>query len=314
MDHDVVVVGAGPNGLAVLHALRKAGLDAIGVDKGDLCENLTRFPRDIRFFSTAERLTLDDGQMGDGEGSNPSIQEVIDYFVEFTRRHDLSVLSGHELTSLTGADGDFRLLFKNGTDLRSRKVVLVTGVFGQPKYLGIPGESESGLSHYYEGATLKGEQVLVVGGGNSAAEAALGLADENKVTLAFRRSELDRSRIKRWVLEPLEKTEVRLLPSSEIQSVTGGVARFQSGKEIPFTRCYLLVGHEPDRDLLGRIGLEMDGDFPRCHPETRESSRPGVYVAGSLLRGVKDKREIMEKGRFHGPPIADHIRGALSAR
>ena len=314
MDHDAVVVGAGPNGLAVLHALRKAGLDAIGVDKGDLCENLTRFPRDIQFFSTAERLTLDDGRMGDGEGSHPSIQDVIDYFVDFTRRHDLSVLSGHELTSLTGADGDFRLSFKNGKDLRSRKVILATGVFGQPKILGIPGESESDVSHYYEGAALKGERVLVVGGGNSAAEAALGLVDANEVTLAFRRPELNRSRIKPWVLEPLGKTAVRLLPSSEIQSVTGGVARFQSGREIPFTRCYLLVGHEPDRDLLERVGLEMDGDFPRCDPETRESSRPGIYVAGSLLRGDKAKREIMEKGRFHGTPIADHIRRSLSGR
>lgn len=318
---DAVVVGAGPNGLAVLKALAEAGVDAMAVDKGAVCHHLEEFPENLVFFSTAERLTLDAAPMGDGPGTNPTLAQALDHYRGFVDRHALEVAADRELVALDGEDGGFSLTFADGGSIEARKVVLATGIYSQPRLLGVPGEEGPGVSHWYRGPHDAGDgPVLVVGGGNSAAEVVLDLLRSHRVTLVHRGSGLDPGKVKPWVLPEVEGAieagSVAALFASTVSSLEGGVATVTGpgGEErIPFGRAYLMTGYRPDRPLLEGVGLSLEGEreVPRHDPASLESSVPGVYVAGALLAGADAHRVFIENGRLHGAPIATHLSASL---
>ena len=322
MTYDVVVVGAGPNGLAVHHALAAEGLSVLSVDQVGVCHHLEGFPAGMVFFSTAEKLTLDDTPMGDGEGTNPTLETGLAWYRDFAGRHALRVQGGRRLVGIDGSDGDFRLRFAAGEPISSRKVVMATGIFSQPNLLGVPGEGDASVSHYFRGAAgVAGERVLVVGCGNTAAEAALALLAENEVTISYRGAAPNDRRVKPWVLPDLLAAlagPVRGLMPSQVRSLAAGVAILETEKgeeRVPFDRAYLLTGYRPDRDLLERVGLTLEGPkaVPRHNPVTLESTKAGIYVAGALLAGGDAHRVFIENGRLHGAPIAAHVKQTLAS-
>lgn len=322
MTADVVVVGAGPNGLAVHKALCDRGLSVLAVDQAGICHHLEGFPAGMVFFSTAEKLTLDETPMGDGEGTNPTLEMALAYYRDFAARHNLRVEGDRRLVGIEGEDGAFRLHFAAGEPIAARKVVLATGIYSQPNLLGVPGEDDPAVSHYYPGAAgISGQRVLLVGGGNTAAEAALDLMGGNEVILSYRGPAPNDRRVKPWVLPDLEAAlagPVRGVMQSTVTSLTGGVARFDTPAgevEAPFDSAYILTGYGPDRALLERVGLTLEGakDIPVHDPATLESTKPGIYVAGALLAGGDAHRVFIENGRLHGAPIAAHVQASLAA-
>ncbi len=320
---DVVVVGLGPNGLSVLSELEKYSLNTIGLDKGEVCNHIKKYPKDMIFFSTAEKLTLDDSPMGGGHGSNPSLKDACDYYESFANRNNFKIFTFSKVEKISGSDNDFVLHLNKGRKMNSRKIVLTTGIYSNPNHLNLPGERSSNVSHYYSGSeNLSNKNVLVVGAGNSAVEAALDLSIKNKVVLSCRKKILDPKKIKSWIypkfIDFVDTKKIDFLNSSSLVSLNGSRAIFQiddSSKgsvdfKFDFDYCFLLTGYKPDkRFLIKGCGLELEGELevPKHNSESYETTVKGIYIAGALVEGMNSHRVFIENGRMHGSPIAKDI-------
>tara|TARA_A100001037_G_scaffold114078_1_gene103925 strand:+ start:20479 stop:21447 length:969 start_codon:yes stop_codon:yes gene_type:complete len=316
---DVVVVGMGPNGLSVLYQLSKYSLKVVGLDKGDTCNHIRSYPKDMIFFSTSEKLTLDGFEMKSKNGSNPTLKEACDYYESFAARHNLNILNFSEVESVSGEDNDFTLSLKDGQKVHTRKVVLTTGIYSNPNYLNVPGEDSSNVSHYFSGSSLiKNKNVLIVGAGNSAVEAALDLSKNNNVLLSCRRSSPNPSRIKKWIypdfLNSINSKKITLLGDSSLTSLENSHASFKVQNSLifnfDFDHCFLLTGYRPDKKfLINGCGLRLEGDLqiPKHNIKTYETELKGIYVGGALVEGMNNHRVFIENGRLHGKPIAEDI-------
>jgi len=337
---DVVVVGLGPNGLSVLSELKKHSLNVIGLDKGEICNHIKKYPKEMVFFSTAEKLTLDEFPMGSGHGSNPTLKDACDYYESFANRNNFEILTSSKVEKISGNDNDFVLHLNEGRSIRSKKIVLTTGIYSNPNYIDIPGEKELNVSHYYSGSEkLNKKEILVVGAGNSAVEAAIDLSENNKVVLIFRKKSLDTKKIKSWIypkfmdfvnsgkIEIINNASLISLEDSEAiietKFITGVVFDPPKGKparlfekenmskmKMKFDYCFLLTGYKPDkRFLVEGCGLNLEGELevPKHNSQNYETTVKGVYVAGALVEGMNSHRVFIENGRLHGSPIAKDI-------
>lgn len=336
---DVVVVGLGPNGLSVLSELNKHSLNVIGLDKGEICNHIKKYPKDMIFFSTAEKLTLDEFPMGSGDGSNPSLKDACDYYESFANRNNFEVLTSSKVEKISGNDNDFVLHLSEGRSICSKKIVLTTGIYSNPNHLNLEGENESNISHYYSGSENLGDKnVLVVGAGNSAVEAAIDLSENNKVVLVFRKEGLDRKKIKSWIypkfMDLVNLGKIEVINNSSLISLANSEAAIRtekfaevlfnpgSSRKIPkpkkiisksnlkFDYCFLLTGYKPDKKfLIEGCGLNLEGELeiPKHNSQNYETTVKGVYVAGALVEGMNSHRVFIENGRLHGSPIAKDI-------
>jgi len=335
---DVVVVGLGPNGLSVLSELKKHSLNVIGLDKGEICNHIKKYPKEMVFFSTAEKLTLDEFPMGSGHGSNPTLKDACDYYESFVDRNDFEVLTSSKVEKISGNDNNFVLHLNKGRSIRSKKIVLTTGIYSNPNYLNLEGETESNVSHYYSGSeNLSDKNVLVVGAGNSAVEAAIDLSQNNKVVLIFRKKSLDRKKIKSWIypkfMDILRSGKIEVVNNSSLTSLANSEAVVRTEKlaeavtaiaeekilkskkiisksKLKFDYCFLLTGYKPDKKFLIKgCGLNLEGELeiPKHNSQSYETTVKGVYVAGALVEGMNSHRVFIENGRLHGSPIAKDI-------
>tara|TARA_B100000029_G_scaffold211056_1_gene208849 strand:- start:22 stop:1059 length:1038 start_codon:yes stop_codon:yes gene_type:complete len=337
---DVTVVGMGPNGLSVLNELNKCSLKVVGLDKGEVCNHIKSYPKDMVFFSTAEKLTLDNFEMGLGFGTNPTLQDACRYYEDFVDRNNLEILTFSKVEKISGKNNNFTLFLNKGKKIHSKKIVLTTGIYSNPNYIDIPGEKELNVSHYYSGSEkLNKKEILVVGAGNSAVEAAMDLSERNRVVLMFRKEGLDRKKIKSWIypkfidivnsgkIEIINNASLISLEDSEAiiktKFVGGAIFDPPSGKpERPFEKeimskmkmkfdyCFLLTGYKPDKKfLIEECGLELEGELevPKHNPKNYETTIKGIYIAGALVEGMNSHRVFIENGRLHGSPIAKDI-------
>lgn len=317
---DVLIVGAGPVGLACAIAAKRADLDHLLVEKGCLVNSVFHFPVQMTFFTTAELLEIGDHPLITSH-EKPTRREALDYYRKVAGVEELRIRTHEEVTCVTGARGDFRVETegRDGSFLhRARHVILATGYYDHPNRIDIPGEDLSHVSHYYtEAHPFAGEPVLVVGAGNSACEAALDLFRHDvNVTLIHRGTTFGRG-VKYWVLPDIENRisagEIRALFEThvvEIRSRSAVLQRDGETWEEPFEQVFLLTGYHPDIDLLGRCGLRPDPESLRVplDPETRESSEvDGIYLAGSVGVGRETNTVFIENGRHDGRKIVEHI-------
>ena len=321
---DLVVVGAGPAGLGVAIAAARAGLDYEVVEKGALVHTIYRFPRGMTFFTTPELLELGNLPFMTPY-AKPTREEALQYYRRVADTHRLVVSLGERVESI-GREGELFALTTaserpGGDPLRrtrhARSVVVATGTYDHPNILGIPGEALSHVSHYFdEPHACHRRRVVVVGGSNSAAEAALALFRAGAfVTLVHRRERLSGS-VKYWVKPDIEnrmaesaiasrfETEVvRIGPGSvEIEGPEGR-------EEIPAEVVFLLTGYHPDTAFLEGAGVRIDARTlqPEHDPQTLETNVPGLYVAGALVAGSDGNRVFIENGRFHGTTVVKAI-------
>ena len=323
--HDVLVIGAGPTGLACAIDAQRAGFSVVLVDKGCLCNSLFHYPAHMTFFTTPELLEI--GSMPfSSPNQKPTRNEALEYYRKVAEHYRLDVRQYHTVEQVSGQDGDFVVhttdRFGRSAHLRARKLIISTGYYDLPNHLGIEGEELSKVKHYYhEPHPFFGLNVLVIGGKNSAAIAALDLWRHGaKVTLVHRGAEMHRH-VKYWILPDINNRvkngEVAAWFESTVERIglDDVTLRTPQGEvTIANDFVFALTGYHPDFDFIERLGVRLDEANARCpmvDPATLESNVPGIYLAGVVIAGERTNEIFIENGRFHGRLIADSLREKL---
>lgn len=331
---DVLIVGAGPAGLAAAIAARAGGLDYEVLEKGALVNSIFRFPRAMVFFTTADLLEIG-GLPFVTPYEKPTQGEALKYYRRVADTCALNVSLGVAVESLRPVEGGTRFRLETRTERgeagtrEARAVVLATGYYDHPTRLGVPGEDLPHVSHYYtESHGFYRKDVVVVGGKNSAAIAALDLYRAGaRVTLVHRRDRVAES-VKYWIRPDIENrikegaiqarfqtrvSEIR--PGSVVveRGVEQGVERPGTRHEIPADAVFLLTGYHPDVELLSAAGVRVDpvSFIPEHDAQTLETNVPGLYLAGAVVSGKETGRVFIENGRFHGETVMAGIRRRL---
>ena len=315
---DIAVVGAGPCGIAVGAAAVRKGLSVGLYDKGCITSSLVKYPYYMTFFSTAEKLEIANVPFTIA-GHKPTRQEALVYYRRVVQAHDLRVNQYQEIRSLEGSRGDFILRSRNKYDLpeeiRAKYVVLATGGFNQPNFLGVPGENLPKVKHYYqEPHPYYDQEVMIVGAGNSAVECALELYRTGaRVSLVHFGNSIDKG-VKPWVVPDinnrLARNEIQVhwehrVESIFRESVVITHVTSHEKKEIPNDWILAMTGWSPDKALLHEFNIRTNPEtgIPDHNPDTMESNREGVYIAGVLAAGKNANKIFIENGKLHGPRI-----------
>ena len=319
---DVVVVGAGPTGLACGIEAQRADLKVVILEKGCLVNSLFHYPPNMTFFTTRELLEIGDLPFV-SVNIKPTRAEALEYYRRVADYYHLPIHYEERATRVRKEEGAFLI----DTDLRggqhcryhARNVVLATGYYDLPNLVNVPGEDLPKVSHYYrEPHQFFSRRVAVVGGGNSAAIAALELYRMGaEVTLVVREHELSRH-IKYWIRPDLENRikegSVRALFGSVVAEIAQDwiLLRNSEGETVRLENDFVfaLTGYHPDFDFLRSAGVRIDPRTcrPECSPETRETNVPGLYLAGVIIAGMDTNEIFIENGRFHGKQIVGDIK------
>jgi len=352
--YDVICVGAGPTGLACAIEAKRAGLRPLVIDKGVLCNSIYHYPVNMVFFTTPELLEIGDLPFVSA-AEKPNRVEALKYYRKCVEHYDLELRLGEMVTRVEGSDGDFRVhtrVIENSAanemgdggesshpirmDVPSsqrergipphehvyeaRKLIVATGYYDLPNCLGVPGEDLPHVSHYYtEPHPFWRRDVAVIGGKNSAAEAALDLYRTGaRVTLVHRRAELG-STIKYWVRPDIENRikagQIKALFNTNVVRITPDAVHVvgPSGETaaLPAVEVFALTGYHPDFDFLRQLGVKLDSETnkPALDPQTLESNVSGLYLAGVVIGGKHTSEIFIENGRFHGKQIIAALTG-----
>ncbi len=322
---DVVVVGAGPTGLACAIEAQKMGLRPINIDKGCLVNSLYNYPANMIFFTTPELLEIGDIPFTTAH-QKPTRAEALEYYRKVTEHYGLDVRQYESVERISGADGDFRIETRDRLSVArqydARKVVIATGFYDLPNVMGIPGEDLAKVHHYYnEPHPYFDADVLVIGGRNSAAIAALELWRHGaRVTLVHRGASIH-ERVKYWIKPDIENRiknrEITAYFNSVVKEIMpSAVVLATSNGEVTLKNDFVLAltGYHPDLDFLRSIGIQV-GEPPDCRPmvnlQTLETNVPGIYLAGVVVAGNRTHEIFIENGRFHGREIALDLKQKL---
>jgi len=319
--YDLVIVGAGPAGLAAAIAAKRAGLNFRILEKGALVNSIFRFPSQMVFFTTPDLLEIGDLPFVTPHGK-PTRDETLRYYRRVVEAFDLEIDYGVTVTEIkTGvADEPFSIDTEHEHEgqmaFLAQTVIVASGCYDHPNQLRIPGEELPHVSHYFtESHGFYQKDVVIVGGKNSAAEAALELYRNGaSVTLVHRRAELGSS-IKYWVKPDVEN---RIKEGSIKAYFTTNVIEIrphamvieQNGerKTIPADGVFLLTGYLADLDFLKRCGIVVrSNNVPEHDAESFETNVPGLYLAGAVVAGANRGEVFIENGRFHGQVVVGHI-------
>jgi thioredoxin reductase (NADPH) len=310
---DLLVVGAGPTGLACAIEVQKAGFSAVVVDKGCICNSLFHYPAHMTFFTTSELLEIG-GIPFPSPNAKPTRDEALHYYRQY-----------HRVLRVTGADGAFTVhtedRFGRPAILQARKLAIATGYYDLPNGMNIPGENLSKVHHYYNDPhPYFGMDVAVVGGKNSAAIAALELWRSGaRVTLVYRGPEIP-PHVKYWIKPDIENRikngEIQAYFRSRVAEITLDtvVLETPNGREtLKNDFVFAMTGYHPDFAFLEGLGVRFEGPdrLPACDAETLESNVPGIYLAGVIVAGSRTNEIFIENGRFHGRQIAQALGAKL---
>ncbi|HEY3160890.1 MAG TPA: YpdA family putative bacillithiol disulfide reductase [Vicinamibacterales bacterium] len=322
---DVLIVGAGPSGLATAIAAKQHGLDYAIVEKGVLVNSIFNFPMHMVFFTTPELLEIG-GLPLVTPYDKPTRLEALRYYRRVVDTYDLPISFHEKVTSIEREpDGRFIVETENNRGVtrvrEARAVVLAIGYYDLPNYLHIPGEDLPHVSHYYTDAHpyYRG-RVVIVGGKNSSAEAALELFRAGAhVTIVHRHPALGES-IKYWVKPDIENRikegSIGARFNACVTSITPtSVVIDQQGKreELSADGVFLLTGYHPDVDLMRGAGINVDDVTlaPELNMETFETNVPNLFIAGGAIAGKKTGNIFIENGRFHGVKIIEVLADRL---
>jgi thioredoxin reductase (NADPH) len=316
--HDVLVIGAGPVGLACAIEAQRHGLTARVIEKGALVNSIVGYPANMEFFSTPELIEIG-GYPFAVHGYKPTREESIEYYRGVAQREGLDLRLYERVQAVDGVADDFRIATEKG-EHRARKIVVSTGFFDQPNLLNVPGEQLPKVTHYYrEPYAYIRQKIAVVGARNSAAKAALDCHRHGaEVSLIVRSPTLSDS-VKYWIRPDIENRikegSVRAYFSSTVEEIRPAsvLLRTPDGpREIENDWVLAMTGYQPDFAFLELLGITFADDgfrTPIFDETTFETARRGVYIAGTVCGGCKTNRWFIENGRFHAQQIAKHIAG-----
>jgi thioredoxin reductase (NADPH) len=320
--YDIVSLGAGPTGLACAIEARRAGMHPLVIDKGCLCNSIFHYPVNMVFFTTPELLEIGDLPLVCA-ADKPTRIEALKYYRKAVEHYELEVRLFERVLGVEGGDGHFAVVTETekGTKQRYRgkKIAVATGYYDLPNQLKVPGEDLPHVSHYYtEPHEYWKCDVVVIGGKNSAAEAALDLYRNGaKVTLVHRDAQLGAT-IKYWVRPDIENRikagQVHALFQTHVKQITHDEVIVSNGageKRLPARQVFALTGYHPDYAFIESLGVHLDPETrkPALDPNTLESNVPGVHLAGVVIGGRHTSEIFIENGRFHGKQIIDALAG-----
>jgi thioredoxin reductase (NADPH) len=318
---DLLVVGAGPTGLACAIEAQKAELRPVVVDKGCLCNSLFHYPANMTFFTTSELLEIG-GIPFPSPNPKPTRTEALQYYRRVAAYYRLDVRQYHRVERVTGSDGAFTVhtedRFGRRGALTARKLAIATGYYDLPNYLGIPGEKLSKVHHYYNDPhPYFGMDVTVIGGKNSAAIAALELWRSGaRVTLVHRDAGMHQH-VKYWIKPDIENRikneEIKAYFRSQVVEIAPDavVVETPEGRvTLKNDFVFAMTGYHPDFNFLEGLGVRFKGEdrLPVCDAETLESNVPGIHLAGVIVAGARTNEIFIENGRFHGLQIAKALK------
>ena len=324
--YDAIVVGAGPTGLACGIELKKRGCSALLIEKGCVVNSIYHYPTNMVFFTTPELLEIGDIPMT-SLNEKPNRTEALKYYRRVADHFGLNVHQYEKVERIGGADNAFEV---ETTDRDGRqqvygakKIVLATGYYDVANRLNVPGEDLAKVLHYYkEPHPYYNQDVIVVGAKNSAAIAALELNWTGaRVTLIHRGPGIHHH-VKYWIKPNIENRikngEIKAHFHSRVKEIckdSVSVETPQGLVSLPNDFVFALVGYRPDLEFLSAtvIRLEPESLRPRTNPETLESERDGVYLAGVIVAGMHTNEVFIENGRFHGLKIAESIAARIRA-
>jgi thioredoxin reductase (NADPH) len=314
---DLLVVGAGPTGIAIGAEACRSGFSVLVVDRGPLTAAIQGYPLFMEFFTTRDRLEIADVPFTIAE-DKPTRRQALAYYRAVVERYKVPLALYEEVQEVRKEGEEFVVPTAKRT-LRARAVAIATGYFGQPRKLGVPGEDLPWVSYRYREAYPHFQQdVVIIGAGNTAAEAALDLwRNGARVSIVHRGAHM-KPGVKYWLKPDVENriaegsipayfnTLVRAFRDGEGVEVEG-----PGGVEVlPAQAAYILIGYTPDADFERRCGVEVDPEtlIPTFDPDTCESNVPGLYIAGTLQAGRWTDRIFIENSRDHGPKIIEHLK------
>jgi thioredoxin reductase (NADPH) len=319
---DLLIVGGGPCGLAAAISAQRAGLTCVVLEGASVVSTIAHYPTYVRFFSTAEKLSLGDLPFVVAT-EKPTRRDGLAYYRAVVK-HFAIPLRQYERVMSIERNGDGFLVRSDSRahgerTTAARAVIVATGYFGSPNYLHVPGEDLPQVTHVYrEGHEAFDQDVVVIGGGNSAAEAALDLWRSGaRATLVHFGPTFDK-KIKPWVLPDFVNREKEGSIGARWES---RVARIERGgvvivsprgeERLPADLVYVMTGFAPNMDLLRQVGVPVDATtgIPSHDPDTLETSVPNLFIAGVVVAGFDANKVFIENGRYHGDKIVARLLG-----
>jgi thioredoxin reductase (NADPH) len=299
---------------------KRAGMRALVIDKGCLCNSIYHYPVNMVFFTTPELLEIGDLPLVCG-GEKPTRTEALKYYRKGTEHYALELRLFEKVLRVDGHAGAFTVVTQTesvGEERYSGKnVVVATGYYDLPNEMGVPGEHQPHVSHYYtEPHEFWNQDVVVIGGKNSSVETALDLwRNGARVTLVVRGKELGSS-IKYWVRPDIENRikagQIAAVFGAKINEIVRDGVMVENGgglRLVPGKQVFALTGYHPDYEFIESLGVKLDPESrrPALDPNTLESNVPGIYLAGVVVAGKNTNEIFIENGRFHGKQIVEAI-------
>lgn len=322
--YDALIVGAGPTGLACAIELGRRNLRAAVIEKGCVVNSIYHYPANMTFFTTPELLEIGEIPMT-SLNDKPTRVEALKYYRRVAEHYGLEVHQYERVDRIEGEDGNFRVsttgIHGAAHEYGARKIVLATGYYDRPNLLNVPGEDLPKVSHYYrEAHPYFDHDVLIVGGKNSAAIAALECFWTGaRVTLVHRGPAMA-AHVKYWIKPNIENRikagEIKAYFQSRVTGIRESEVTIATPEgEVVVKNDFVLalIGYHPDLDFLSSLGIRLDSNTlrPCTDPKTLESDRAGVHLAGVIVAGMHTNEVFIENGRMHGRLIAEAIAGKL---
>ena len=313
---DVVIVGGGPIGIACGLEAKKNGLSYVIIEKGPIVNSLFNYPVNMQFFSSSERLEIDNIPFISNE-AKPKRNEALEYYRRIVTSNNLNIKLFEIVNEVQKTDGIFKVI-TDKTIYISSNVIIATGFYDLPNLLNIPGEDLEKVSHYYKDPHFYASQKLaVIGASNSAIDAALECYRKGaEVTLIIREPEVGQ-RVKYWVrpdiINRIEEGSIKAYYNSLVKEILKNeiVVDTPDGTiSLENDFVLALTGYMPNFEFLEKIGIHLSQDdkkLPSYNPETMETNIPGLFLAGVICGGMETHKWFIENSRIHAPLIINSI-------
>ncbi|WP_026673012.1 YpdA family putative bacillithiol disulfide reductase [Alkalihalobacterium bogoriense] len=313
---DIIIVGGGPCGLSAAIALMDKGFRPVVIEKANVVNAIYHYPTHQTFFSTSEKLEIGDVPFVTVE-RKPKRNQALSYYRDVVKRKKIHVQT-YEKVLLVEKQQDHRFIVttSKGT-YESKAVVIATGYYDNPNYMGVPGEDLEHVFHYFKEAhPYFRKNVVVIGGKNSAVDAALELQNAGANVTVLYRGEDYSSSVKPWILPEfvslIKNEKINMKFKANVKEITDKIVRFEVEgqiQEVVADFVFAMTGYHPDHSFLKKMGVTVDGETgrPLFHEETMETNVKGIFIAGVIAAGNEANEIFIENGRFHGGLIAEEL-------
>ncbi|WMI65668.1 YpdA family putative bacillithiol disulfide reductase [Aestuariibaculum sp. YM273] len=313
---DVLIIGAGPIGINCALECKKRNWNYVVVEKGALTNSLFNYPKNMTFFSTSEKLEIDEIPFI-SNNPKPNRDEALEYYRRVVTSNKLNINLYETVKHIEKVDDIFKVS-SSKTEYLAKKVIISTGFYDIPKLIGVPGENLPKVTHYYKEAhNYSLQKVIVVGASNSSVDAALEIWRKGGEVTMVVRGETIGERVKYWVrpdiINRINEGSIKAYFNSEITKIDKESVEITTPKgDITLENDYVvaLTGYVPDFDFLKQSNIELSDDgrnIPSYNPETMESNVEGLYLAGVICGGNETHKWFIENSRIHAKLIAEHI-------